>query len=134
MHKKTPLVELDYYDGDGRRFFAKLEGKNPSGSLKDRMIPYVIAKLEEEGRLKRGMTIIEASSGNTGISLARFVHELGYDVLICMPEHISPEKKAMMKQYGAEIKEFDTSKNSEADIEAACELTALLQELGQAEV
>ncbi len=122
MHEKTPLIELSHYNSADKKFLAKLEGKNPSGSLKDRMTYFVIKELEKIGRLKKGMTIVEASSGNTGISLARIGSELGYRILICTPRHTSPEKKRMISGYGAVVKEFDTTRNSETDIEAAREL------------
>jgi len=93
----TPLVKLS------ERLYAKLETYNPSGSIKDRMAYYILAKAEERGEIKPGYTIVEASSGNTGIAFAMLGAAKGYKVKIIMPCNMSCERKQMMKAYGAEI-------------------------------
>jgi cysteine synthase B len=100
----TPLVELQRLSPKkGVRIFAKLEGQNPTGSLKDRIALYMVRKAEEEGHLKPGKTILEPTSGNTGISLA-FVGILkGYKVKVVMPDNVSPERVQLLKSYGADI-------------------------------
>ena len=85
------------------RLYAKLETYNPSGSIKDRMACYILAKAEERGEVKPGYTIVEASSGNTGIAFAMLGAAKGYKVKIIMPCNMSCERKQMMKAYGAEI-------------------------------
>lgn len=116
---ETRLVELVEYNTNGRKFFAKIEADNPTGSMKDRMVEYCIKKAEEGGELKQGMTIIEASSGNTGIALAKIGHERGYRVVICVPQNISNIKKKMIEKNGGEYIEIDTGIDNEADINTA---------------
>ncbi len=83
--------------------FAKLEGYNPTGSVKDRIVLYMLERARREGRIEPGSTIIEASTGNTGISLAMMGHALGYRVKIVAPENIFPEIPRMLGVYGAEV-------------------------------
>jgi cysteine synthase A len=92
----TPIVEVD-------GIFAKLECVNPCGSIKDRMVDYVLRKSEESGLLKKGMTIVEATSGNTGISLAYFGREMGYKVVIIMPKNMTDERKNLIRSLDAEL-------------------------------
>lgn len=92
----TPLLKVD-------GIFAKLECTNPLGSIKDRMAKYVIDQSEKLGLLKPGMTIVEASSGNTGIALSFFAREKGYHVVIVMPENMTKERKRIVKSLGAEL-------------------------------
>jgi len=92
----TPLVKIE-------NVYAKLEGINPSGSIKDRVALEIINGAEEEGKLKKGYTIVEASSGNTGISLAMIAAVKGYNITIVMPENMSEERKQMMKAFGAKL-------------------------------
>ncbi|MBI2668719.1 cysteine synthase family protein [Candidatus Woesearchaeota archaeon] len=117
----TPLIELKQYQTPERRLFAKIEAQNPTGSMKDRFVRYAIQRLEQDKVLRKGMTIVEASSGNTGIALSKGGTERGYKIVICMPKHISADKKWFIRQNGAEICEYDTTKDTEADIDAARE-------------
>ena len=102
----TPLVELDRYEaeeGIEAHLLAKLEAYNPAGSVKDRPALNMIEAAEAEGRLKPGGTIIEGTSGNTGIGLAAIGAAKGYQVKICMPDNVSVERRTIMKSYGAEV-------------------------------
>jgi cysteine synthase A len=92
----TPLVEVD-------GIFAKLECLNPTGSIKDRIAKYIIDESERRGLLKPGMTIVEATSGNTGIAYSYYGRKKGYDVTIVMPRNMSEERKAMMRSFGANL-------------------------------
>lgn len=97
----TPLVKL------GDRLYAKFETYNPSGSIKDRIGYYILKKAEERGDLKPGDTIVEATSGNTGIAVSMFGANKGYPVIIVMPSNMSEERKQMMRMFGAEVIETD---------------------------
>ena len=100
----TPLVELRRFElPDGARLFAKLEGQNPTGSVKDRIARRMLRAAEREGRLRPGGTIVEASTGNTGIALAMMGRLLGYRVNVVVPENVFPEIGRMLAAYGAEI-------------------------------
>lgn len=92
----TPLVEVD-------GIFAKLEFLNPSGSIKARIAKYMIERAEEDGLLKPGDTIVEATSGNTGNALAMVAAVKGYRMLVVMPEGLSSERVAISRAYGAEV-------------------------------
>ena len=103
---KTPLVKLpeslvpENFNGN---ILLKLESLNPGGSVKDRIGKAMIDRAEEEGILKEGGTIVEASSGNTGIALALVGAARGYKVILTMPETMSKERRALLKAYGAEL-------------------------------
>ena len=100
----TPLVQVTRLPGIGdNRLFLKLEGNNPAGSVKDRPAYSMIRRAEERGEIKPGDTLIEATSGNTGIALAMAAAIKGYRMLLIMPEHMSAERRAVMKAFGAEI-------------------------------
>ncbi len=100
----TPLVEVTRLPGIGdNRLLLKLEGNNPAGSVKDRPAYSMILRAEERGEIKPGDTLIEATSGNTGIALAMAAALKGYRMLLIMPEHMSAERRASMKAFGAEI-------------------------------
>ncbi len=104
----TPLVQLVRLPDDDIRarnnvILAKLEGNNPAGSVKDRPAVSMIRKAEERGRIKPGDTLIEATSGNTGIALAMAAAIRGYKMLLIMPEDLSVERRQSMAAYGAEI-------------------------------
>lgn len=99
---QTPLIELPRQDGAGR-VYAKLEAKNPGGSIKDRAALYMIKDALEKGDIKTGSTIIEATSGNTGIALSMIGRALGLKVVIVMPDSMSLERKQLMRAYGAEL-------------------------------
>ncbi len=108
---KTPLVQIS------KRIWAKFEGQNPSGSIKDRMASYILNDAEIKGLLKKGHTIIEATSGNSGIAFAFLGAERGYKVKIVMPCNMSEERKQMLKMYGAELIEVGAG-----DFDAAIKL------------
>ena len=100
----TPLVELPAFSPrSGVRLFAKLEGNNPTGSVKDRIARAMVQAALDDGTLTPGKTILEPTSGNTGISLAMLVRRLGYRFVAVMPESVSPERVQLLEAYGAEI-------------------------------
>lgn len=100
----TPLVQITRLPGLGNnRLFAKLEGNNPAGSVKDRPAYSMIYRAQERGDIRPGDTLIEATSGNTGIALAMAAAVLGYRMVLIMPAHMSAERRASMRAYGAEI-------------------------------
>ncbi|MDX2456543.1 MAG: cysteine synthase CysM [Gammaproteobacteria bacterium] len=100
----TPLVRLQRLPGDtNNTVLVKLEGNNPAGSVKDRPALTMIRHAEERGEIKPGDTLIEATSGNTGIALAMVAAMKGYRMVLIMPEHMSVERRAVMKTFGAEI-------------------------------
>ncbi|MCZ6535419.1 MAG: cysteine synthase [Chloroflexi bacterium] len=100
----TPLVELCAMSPkEGVRIYAKLEGQNPTGSLKDRIAKNMIEKAEREGNLDPNVTILEPTSGNTGISLALVARLKGYKIKVVMPDSVSPERTQLLDAYGAEI-------------------------------
>jgi cysteine synthase B len=97
-------VELKSYNGNARvRILAKLEGNNPGGSVKDRPAHYMIRKAEESGELTPGKTILEPTSGNTGIALAMIGAAKGYRVKLCLPACVSSERQAILEAFGAEV-------------------------------
>jgi len=100
----TPLIELKNLNGKARvRLMAKLEGSNPGGSVKDRAALYMVKKAIESGKLVPGKTILEPTSGNTGIALAMIGAALGYKVKLTMPECVSMERRRTIEAFGAEI-------------------------------
>jgi cysteine synthase B len=100
----TPLVRLQRLPGKTSNvILAKLEGNNPAGSVKDRPALGMIRHAEQRGEIKPGDTLIEATSGNTGIALAMAAAMKGYRMVLIMPEHMSVERRAVMKAFGAEI-------------------------------
>ncbi|MDO4670427.1 MAG: cysteine synthase A [Aerococcus sp.] len=99
----TPLVKLQHLKKDSADVYVKLESRNPSFSVKDRAVKYIISDLMASGQLKKGDTIIEETSGNTGIGLSAAGAALGLNVVIVMPETMSNERKQLMKAYGAEL-------------------------------
>lgn len=102
----TPLVELSSFGGryaPGVRLLAKLEGKNPAGSAKDRVALSVLDAAERSGELKAGALVVEPTSGNTGIALAAFGTLRGYRVVLVMPDNVSKERCAIIQAYGAEV-------------------------------
>ena len=124
---KTPLLELTHIernDALGARVLAKLESFNPGGSAKDRIAKTMIADAEASGKLKPGATIIEPTSGNTGIGLASVTAAKGYRVVIVMPETMSVERRMLMKAYGAELVLTEGAKGMSGAIEKAEELAA----------
>jgi cysteine synthase B len=100
----TPLVKLLHLNGNADvKMFAKLEGNNPGGSVKDRPAYYMIAKAEESGELTKDKTIIEPTSGNTGIAIAMIGAAKGYKVRLYMPECVSVERQLILQAFGAEV-------------------------------
>jgi len=100
----TPLVRLQRLPVAGSNtVLVKLEGNNPAGSVKDRPALSMIRHAERRGEIKPGDTLIEATSGNTGIALAMVAAMKGYRMVLIMPEHMSVERRAVMKAFGAEI-------------------------------
>ena len=99
---KTPLVRLKRMPGNsGNLIFAKLEGNNPAGSVKDRPALSMVRRAEQRGDIKPGDTLIEATSGNTGIALAMVAAMRGYRLILVMPEHLSIERRQTMAAFGA---------------------------------
>jgi cysteine synthase B len=100
----TPLVDVSKLSPNPRvRILAKLEGQNPGGSVKDRPAKYMVEEAEKDGSLKPGQTIIESSSGNTGIALAMIAKVKGYPLKIVLPENVSVERRQLLEIWGAEI-------------------------------
>src|SRR5947199_3793896 len=100
----TPLVELPRISSTpGVRIFAKLEGRNPTGSVKDRVAKAMIEGAEAEGAIAPGQTILEPTSGNTGISLAMICRRKGYPLKVVMPDNVTEERTQLLHMFGAEI-------------------------------
>lgn len=100
----TPMVKIKYeYKGKVNSIYTKLEFYNYTGSIKDRVIDYILQKNIENGNLKKGMTLVEATSGNTGIALAALGAYYGFKVHIYMPDFVSEERQKIIKLYGAEV-------------------------------
>jgi len=126
----TPLVELNNLNGNSKvRIFGKLEGSNPGGSIKDRPAYYMIKKAEESGKLTKGKTILEPTSGNTGIALAMIGAAKGYKVKLCMPECVSLERRRIIESFGAEAVLTPANEGTDGAIWKAHQLIA--EELGQ---
>ncbi|SDY21812.1 cysteine synthase B [Allochromatium warmingii] len=122
---RTPLVRLQRLPGMGRnQLLAKLEGHNPAGSVKDRPALNMIRCAEERGLIRPGDTLIEATSGNTGIALAMAAAIKGYRMRLIMPEHMSIERQGAMRAFGAEIVLTPKAGSMEAAIDAALEMEA----------
>jgi cysteine synthase B len=104
MVGRTPLVELHGLPvRPDVHIFAKLEGQNPSGSIKDRIVLRMLTEARRSGALEPGMTLVEASTGNTGIALAMIGRSLGHPVRVFVPENVFPEIGILLKVYGAEV-------------------------------
>jgi len=122
---KTPLVELVNYNKENNlsaTIVAKIEGFNPAGSVKDRIAKAIIEDYEARGILKKGATIIEPTSGNTGIGLAAIAAAKGYRLIITLPETMSVERRNLIKAYGAELVLTEGSKGMKGAIARAKEL------------
>ncbi|PKB68712.1 MAG: cysteine synthase B [SAR202 cluster bacterium Io17-Chloro-G4] len=119
----TPVVELQNMSPKASvRIFAKLEGHNPTGSVKDRIALKMIEQAAQDGELSKNRTILEPTSGNTGISLAMVAGLKGYKVAVVMPENVSVERSQLLEAYGAEIIASDGSKGTNGSIEVAKDL------------
>ena len=122
---KTPLVALERLsqtENVSAHLFAKLESMNPAGSAKDRVALEMIEQAEKDGKLTRESTMIEPTSGNTGIGLAAIAASRGYRLIITMPETMSKERQLLMRAYGAELVLTDGAKGMAGAIEKANEL------------
>jgi len=127
----TPLVKLQRLEGTARNtVLAKLEGNNPAGSVKDRPALGMIRGAEERGEIRSGDTLIEATSGNTGIALAMVAAAKGYTMVLIMPEHMSVERRAVMQAFGAEI----ILVSREGGMEEARDLADAMQARGEGRV
>jgi len=121
----TPLVELSHLSHKKRiRIFAKLEGQNPSGSIKDRIVLAMVEEAERRGDLRAGDTIVEASSGNTGIALALIGKQKGYSVRVIIPGEVAPSIGDLLELYGAEIIWCEPKAGMKGAIELAEEMTS----------
>lgn len=127
----TPLVRLQRIPGrTSNTLLAKLEGNNPAGSVKDRPALSMIRRAEERGDIRPGDTLIEATSGNTGIALAMAAAIKGYRMVLIMPENMSAERRATMKAFGAEI----ILVSREASMEGARDLAKQMEAEGKGRV
>src|SRR6185295_9986924 len=125
MIGNTPMVDVSRLSPNPDvRIVAKLEGQNPFGSVKDRIAKNMIETAEKEGRLQPGQTILEPSSGNTGIALAAIAQLKGYPVKIMMPENVSVERRQMLEVFGAEIILTPGPEGSNGAVRRARELAA----------
>jgi cysteine synthase len=121
----TPLVELKRLSPKpGVRIWAKLESHNPTGSVKDRVARALIEDAEEKGAIGPGQTILEPTSGNTGISLAMICSRKGYPLKVVMPQNVTPERTQLLEMYGAEIVYSPGEKGSNGAVEMALEMAA----------
>src|ERR1700750_1460330 len=119
----TPLIELKRWSPKpGVRIWAKLESRNPTGSVKDRVARALIEDAEEKGLIRPGQTLLEPTSGNTGISLAMICGYKGYDVKGVMPENVTPERTQLLEMYGAQIVYSEGSKGSNGAVEKALDM------------
>jgi cysteine synthase len=119
----TPLIELPRLSPKpGVRVWAKLESRNPTGSVKDRVARALIEDAESRGALGPGQTILEPTSGNTGISLAMICSRKGYRLKVVMPENVTPERTQLLKMYGAQIVYSEGSKGSNGAVEKALDM------------
>ena len=121
----TPIVELKRYSTNSNvKIYAKLEGGNPGGSIKDRIALFMVNDALKKGLLSRDKTIIEPTSGNTGIGLAMISSILGYKFTAVMPESVSVERRKLLKAFGAEIILTDGSKGTNYAIEVTKQMVA----------
>ena len=119
----TPLVELPRLSPKPEvRIYAKLEGRNPTGSVKDRIARAMIEGAEEEGLISPGQTILEPTSGNTGIALAMVCRRKGYPLEVVLPENVTEERIQLLHMYGAEIVFSEGAKGSNGAVEKALEM------------
>lgn len=119
----TPLVELPRLSPSPEvRIYAKLEGRNPSGSVKDRIAKAMVEAAEAEGLISPGQTILEPTSGNTGVSLAMICRRKGYPLKAVMPDNVTAERTQLLRMYGAEIVYSEGAKGSNGAVDLALEM------------
>src|SRR5690242_7182375 len=119
----TPLVELRRLSPKpGVRIYVKLESYNPTGSVKDRVARSMIERAEEDGLIRPGQTILEPTSGNTGISLAMICRRKGYPLKVVMPDNVTEERTQLLRMFGAEIVYSEGAKGSNGAVEVALEM------------
>src|SRR5882762_4438688 len=119
----TPLVELPSLSPKpGVHVWAKLESHNPTGSVKDRVARALIEDAEEKGAIAPGQTILEPTSGNTGIALAMICRRKGYPLKVVMPDNVTEERTQLLRMYGAEIVYSEGLKGSNGAVEVALEM------------
>lgn len=121
----TPLVELKTLSPkEDVRIFAKMESANPTGSVKDRVARAMIESAEESGAIGPGQTILEPTSGNTGIALAMICRRKGYPLKVVMPDNVTAERTELLRMYGAEIVYSEGAKGSNGAVELALEMAS----------
>lgn len=121
----TPVVEVSSLSPNPRvRILAKLEGQNPGGSVKDRAAKYMVEEAEKDGRLGPGVTVLESSSGNTGIALAMICKMRGYTFKVVLPDNVSIERRQLLEIWGAEIIGSPGSEGSNGAMRRAHEIAA----------
>ncbi len=136
---RTPMVELKSLSPKpGIRFFAKLEGQNPTGSIKDRIVVRLLERARARGDLAPGQRLVEASTGNTGVSLALFGRLLGHPVEVFVPESVYPEIEELLRAFGASIRKVPRKAGIKTAYEVAAEVAAregayLLNQFGDPE-
>jgi [CysO sulfur-carrier protein]-thiocarboxylate-dependent cysteine synthase len=119
----TPMVQLSRLSPKPEvKIFAKLEGRNPTGSVKDRVAKAMIESAEEKGLIAPGQTLLEPTSGNTGISLAMICKLRGYPLKVVMPDNVTEERTQLLSMYGAEIVYSEGAKGSNGAVELALEM------------
>lgn len=120
----TPLVRLCRFEAGLRdvELYAKIEGRNPGGSVKDRPAARMIVEGERSGALTAGKTILDATSGNTGIAYAMLGASMGYSVRLCLPENVTPERKRILRAYGADLVMTNPLEGSDGAIRMARKL------------
>src|SRR5688572_2767694 len=119
----TPLVDISALSPNPYvKIFGKLEGTNPGGSVKDRIAKAMVEAAEEQGILQPGATLLEPSSGNTGIGLALVCRVKGYNLRVVLPENVSPERRQLLEIFGAEVIPSPAEEGSNGAIRVAQEL------------
>ncbi len=118
----TPMVGLPNLSPPGYRIYLKLEGHNPTGSVKDRVAAYLIAQAEKDGRLSPGQRVLEPTSGNTGIALAAICRTKGYPLTCVMPENTSEERRQLLEMFGAQIVDSPATEGSNGSVRLAREM------------
>jgi [CysO sulfur-carrier protein]-thiocarboxylate-dependent cysteine synthase len=121
----TPLIEMRRLSPKpGVRVWAKLESRNPTGSVKDRVARALIEDAESRGLIRPGQTILEPTSGNTGISLAMICGHKGYDLKVVMPDNVTPERTDLLRMYGADVVYSEGPKGSNGAVEMALDMAS----------